>query len=128
LINRRPPAEDPVHADRGVAAVEFALVLPVLVLMLTGIVLVGLVFFEQLEVQSAVRDGARAGAIVSDQGCATALSRLQDPSTATCTEVLVCPADGLSEVRIISNRTLSIPMLGDRVVTIEAGAVFECLP
>ena len=128
MIGRRPPADDPVDANRGVAVVEFALVLPVLVLMLTGIVLVGLVFLERLEVQSAVRDGARAGAIVSGQGCTTALSRLLDPSTATCTEVLVCPTDSLSEVRIVSTRALSIPMLGDRVVTIEAGAVFECLP
>lgn len=46
---------------RGVAAVEFALVLPVLLALLLGIFDYGYVFFVRLGMTNAAREGARVG-------------------------------------------------------------------
>jgi Flp pilus assembly protein TadG len=50
-----------LHADRrGAAAVEFALLLPLLTLMLTGVWQYGALFFSYNAMTTAARDGARA--------------------------------------------------------------------
>ncbi|HAM43896.1 MAG TPA: pilus assembly protein TadE [Propionibacteriaceae bacterium] len=49
--------------DRGAAAVEFALVLPVLVMLLVGIVDFGMVTNAQAIAGNAARDGARAASL-----------------------------------------------------------------
>lgn len=61
--------------DRGAAAVEFALVLPVLVMLLLGIIDFGMVTNAQAIMGNAARDGARAASLKGSQaeGCAAAL-------------------------------------------------------
>lgn len=49
--------------DRGTALVEFAIVLPVLVVLLVGIVEAGRVLAAQVALQGAARDGARVLAL-----------------------------------------------------------------
>lgn len=58
-IIRRPRARD----ERGAAAVEFALVVVPLLLIIAGIVNFGVVFAQQLALDNSVRAGARAGAV-----------------------------------------------------------------
>ena len=48
--------------QRGAAAVEFALVVPVLLLILFGMIWTGFVFSDHLSATNAVREGARYGA------------------------------------------------------------------
>ncbi len=49
-----------VHRDEtGVAAVEFAIILPVLVLMLTGIIQFGMLFFVQNQMTNVARETSR---------------------------------------------------------------------
>lgn len=45
--------------EGGAAAVEFALLLPVLILLVVGIVQFGMTFFQWLEIVHAAREGAR---------------------------------------------------------------------
>ncbi len=52
--------------DRGAAAVEFALVFPILILVLVGIVEYGSIFNTQLMLTSAAREGARTMAVTGD--------------------------------------------------------------
>jgi len=52
-----------VRADRGAAAVEFALVCVLLVMLLVGIVEFGRAYSAQLAVTHAAREGARAAAV-----------------------------------------------------------------
>ncbi|HEX3698708.1 MAG TPA: TadE/TadG family type IV pilus assembly protein [Polyangia bacterium] len=67
---------------RGAAAVEFALVLPLFVAVLFGVIEYGWVFYQNFSVASAVRDGLRVGVTVAaaatpDPGT-TAVKRTQD--------------------------------------------------
>ena len=51
------------RSDRGAAAVEFALVVIPLLMVIAGIVNFGLVFAQQLALDNSVRAGARAGVV-----------------------------------------------------------------
>lgn len=50
-----------VSTERGAALVEFALVFPILLLLLMGIVEFGLLFYNKQVLTNASREGARAG-------------------------------------------------------------------
>ncbi len=55
---------DGVHRDEaGAAAVEFAMILPVLVLILTGIIQFGMLMFAQNQMTSVARDTSRRIAV-----------------------------------------------------------------
>ncbi|MDR8727514.1 TadE/TadG family type IV pilus assembly protein [Burkholderia pseudomultivorans] len=52
--------------QKGVAAVEFAFVLPVLLLIMFGIVEFGLFLYDKAVITNASREGARAGIVLSN--------------------------------------------------------------
>jgi Flp pilus assembly protein TadG len=55
---------DRASRERGAVAVEFALVLPVLLMLLLGLFDYGWYFYCELSVTNAAREGARAGTTV----------------------------------------------------------------
>ena len=61
----RPPP-DAVLSERGTAAVEFALVLPLILVVALALVQTGLLVRDRLLVEAAARAGARAAAIQED--------------------------------------------------------------
>jgi Flp pilus assembly protein TadG len=73
--------------DRGAVLVEFALIAPVLILLLFGIVEYGLVFNAQLQVTGAARTAARTMAVtgnpVTAQTAAIASTAALDPVLTT---------------------------------------------
>jgi Flp pilus assembly protein TadG len=86
--------------ERGAVAVEFALVLPLLVMLLMGIITGGLTYSNSIGLANAVREGARFGA-TGDVGSGTwtvdVVDRTRDtqfddlgtpPETTVCVEVL----------------------------------------
>ncbi|HTG48712.1 MAG TPA: TadE/TadG family type IV pilus assembly protein [Actinomycetota bacterium] len=62
-MRRRP---EPLGRERGSAVVEFALVLPLVLILVLGLVQVGLVARDRLLVEAAARAGARAAAVQDD--------------------------------------------------------------
>jgi len=66
------------RGEKGQDLVEFAVILPVLLLLLLGIIEFGIVVFSYNTVASAARDGARAGVVPSasaDDVVSAALAR-----------------------------------------------------
>ena len=51
------------HPEQGASAVEFALVMPVLVLIISGIIGFGFVFAQQIALGNAARTAARSGVV-----------------------------------------------------------------
>jgi Flp pilus assembly protein TadG len=52
-----------VRNQKGVAAVEFALILPILVLLAFGIIEFSLILYDKAVITNASREGARAGIV-----------------------------------------------------------------
>ena len=55
-----------MKSEKGASAVEFAIVLPVLVLLIAGIMEFSVLFYDQAVITNASREGARAGIVFSD--------------------------------------------------------------
>lgn len=68
--------------QRGAVAVEFALVLPLLILVLLGIVEYGSVYNAQLMVTGAAREAAREMAVTGNAGSATSAALAASPGLA----------------------------------------------
>ncbi|MFX1684387.1 pilus assembly protein [Paraburkholderia sp. A2RI-6] len=73
----RFPAIRLKEKQKGVAAVEFALVLPVLLLILFGIVELSVALYDKAVITNASREGARAGAVLSASSPAQVKSYVQ---------------------------------------------------
>jgi Flp pilus assembly protein TadG len=58
--------------DRGASAVEFALIMPVLFLLIFGIIDYGLLFFDSIGLRQGAREGARQAVVQRyDSACST---------------------------------------------------------
>ena len=73
-----------VRSERGVSALEFALVLPVLLLITFVIIEYGIIFYDKVVLINASREGARAGIVY-----ATNSSGTYAPVTATAIRTVV---------------------------------------
>ena len=91
-----------MRAERGTVSVEFAAVLPLVAVTLVLVAQVGLLVSEQLAVQHAAREGARAAAVWNDDArareAALAAGNL-DPARATV-EVTPSTRDVGAPVRV----------------------------
>lgn len=118
--------------DRGTAAVELALVLPVLLVLILGMVGFGRAFHTQLELSNAAQEGARTlvfqvGATTADAVAATVASASVSP-TLSASEVDVpqrCSPGAV--VRVEASRTVSFSYyLGTFDRAIVGRAVMRC--
>lgn len=128
MIHRRPTAGTPRRrSDDGVAAVEFALVLPILVVLLFTLVFGGSVYFDQLQLQSTARDAARVGSVASSSACSTALAELSvnQMGTVGCSVVANCTS-GTFKVLLTAHQKFDIPILGSKSVTLNATSSYAC--
>jgi Flp pilus assembly protein TadG len=112
---RRPAAGQP--RDRGAAAVEFALLLPVVLLLLFGIVDFGLALNAQITITQAAREGARLQALgVAVVPTATVVARTQAAATGllpvpTVNTGTVCPVGAAASVDAVVTVTYTYTYL-----------------
>ena len=101
--------------DRGAAAVEFALIVPIVFLLLVGIITFGFVLNAQVTITQAAREGARLAAICyQDPSCSsTVVARTQGAAPG-----LTIPAGGVSVDTSGCGTTGASGTPGDAIVTV----------
>ena len=89
--------------DCGASAVELALVSPILVLMLMGIVQFGFTFFQYLEVSHAAREGVRWASLGTEAGSVGETASVRGRTAAAAPGLV--PALGDANISISVNGT-----------------------
>jgi Flp pilus assembly protein TadG len=87
------------NRDRGAALVEFALIMPLLLLLIFGMVDAGWAFFQNLEVRHGAREAARLAAVdygTETQIIAKACERMSTASPDVTVALLLPGPDGVS--------------------------------
>ncbi len=105
------PEGRPAEGARGQGLVEFALVVPVFMLLLLGMLEFGLAFNHHLTLGYATREGARIGADLVNGGGTLGCSTGQSPNAANVDPVIIEAVD-----RVLSSSGSPIPL--DHVGTI----------
>jgi Flp pilus assembly protein TadG len=77
MKGRRRHLFHPLRRDEGASAVEFALLAPVLFVVVFGIIGFGVAFMQLQTARGAVREGARAAAVVDADGVGRSASEVQ---------------------------------------------------
>ena len=127
------------RTERGAVAVEFALIVPVLLLLVLGMIDFGRLWFTQVSLSQAAREGARLEALSSNRvysgttGAATGFSGLRvyingtqysaDPSPS-----VACPSGSDATVRVVyPNFTFTLgALIGIGPKTLAAKGVMPC--
>jgi Flp pilus assembly protein TadG len=108
--------------------VEFALVLPLLVVLLIGIVEFGRAYNTQIALQGAAREGARALAL--GESASTAVANASGGITMSVTASTACPAGNPStayaSVTTSTQFTFGIPFVPIGEKTLHATASMRC--
>ncbi len=117
---------DDRRSERGQSLVEYALILPVLMLLLVGIMEFAVVSLNYTTVANAAREGARAGAVVSGNNSAIAAAaeeaaeQASDTLQAAQRDVEVTVSTEVEQVRVEYDAQLItggfIAALGGRLV------------
>jgi Flp pilus assembly protein TadG len=97
--------------ERGAAAVEFALVVPLLVLLVAGIASFGRIYLLQTTISGAAREGVRAMALKNDATAARTAAKTAAGTVAlTDAQIAVSPATGscLSTASTTATATVTI--------------------
>jgi hypothetical protein len=118
----------PVHRDRGQATVEFALVLPAVALMAVVLVVVGVAVRNELAVEHAAREGARAAAVSADP--ATAARSAAAHVTTLPVEVSTLDDGTRVTVTVTTTLELGLPIVGSLIgpITHSASATMMLEP
>lgn len=127
--------------DRGSAVIEFALVLPILVMLVFGIFQFGLFFNRQQGFHAAAREGARVGAIPTSTVAdieSRVTDALQGIPLGDAPTITITPDSGDASkpcdsrqgqsvvVEIKAPTTIEIPLWGSKNLNITGRGEFRC--
>ncbi len=119
---------DRFSGEAGAAAVEFALVLPILVLLVMGIIEFSRAYNAKISLQHAVREGVRVHALQTGddpvqrtKDAATSLDGSQIDVTVTA-----CAPGSPTSVAATYPFSYDIPMFGSSSITLSASGVMRC--
>lgn len=93
--------------QRGQAIVEFAIVLPMLLILVFGILEFAFILTNQIELYNAARDGARAGAIPTGQTRGQMTTAANTAATSSSGAVISCT--GKTTTVTFDNSSPSVP-------------------
>lgn len=119
-------------SERGAAALEFALVLPILLMLVFGIITFGRAYHAKVSLAGGVREGARAlalGKTAADAQAATIDAAGGLDITAADITTSGCPAggaDGTAQVEASYDLDYTIPLVSSGTLTITADGAMRC--
>ena len=129
------------HNQKGAAIIEFAIILPILVLLLSGTIEFGLLFYNKQVITNASREGARAGitdGVDSDaiktiviNYCVDRMISLKDPIVITGNEVKDIPPDSDNDLTVnvtFGYSLLFAPIIGITSTTVSGQTVMRMEP
>ena len=131
----RPAYRRRLRGEQGAAAVEFALVMTLLIMLVFGIVEFGRAYNTKIELSGAAREGARRMAVSGDASCtgsgAKATAIKASPTLGlSCSAVTVTPATcspGTDvEVKVTTEWTYVIPPFFSGTKTLTGVGVMRC--
>lgn len=121
------------HSERGAIAAEFALILPILLMLVFGMVQLGLTYQRQEAVHAAAREGARVASLPTTTDadmrtrCEAALVGSGFTAVPTCSATSDCStSSGDVKVTVIVSNTLDIPFFGTQTFDLTGVGDFRC--
>lgn len=115
--------------DTGAAAVEMALVLPILVLLVFGIIEFSRAYNAQITLTHAAREGVRVLAVTRDPGQAvdaTKNAAASLPADEVAVATSACNPGDPTEVTASYAFTYMIPLFGDGTLNLTGTGVMRC--
>ena len=120
--------------ERGTALAEFALVAPLLLILLFGIIEFSIAFNRAQAVEAAAREGARLaslsttsnGEIVARVDDALAGITMDGPVNVSVSASCFGRQGQQVTVTVTTDHDVNIPLWGDRTIELQSEAVFRC--
>jgi Flp pilus assembly protein TadG len=115
--------------ERGASIVEFAILLPVLVMLVFGIIEFGRGYNAKVELTGAVREGARALALGETNAAEVVANAAPNLSPAPSVSTVPCPSGsttGNAEVTATYDLTYTIPLVGSGTWPLTVTGVMRC--
>jgi Flp pilus assembly protein TadG len=124
--------------ERGAGLVEFALIMPILLMLVFGVVQFGLLFNRQQGIHAAAREAARVASLPTssiteiEQRANDALQGIPLSSTPviTITPLTAKPCEGRQGETVVvtvqAPMNIEIPVWGSKAVTLEGRGEFRC--
>lgn len=118
-----------IKDEKGASSVEFAIILPVLILILFGILEFGFVYRDYLAITHAAREGARLAAVGNYSE--TEIRQRSYPVSPTYVSLAYLTTDGLPrhgypvEVEVAYDRPLNIPLFTKTTIRLTSKAMMR---
>ena len=117
----------PCEGEDGQSTVEFALVLPLLLMLILGLLQVGVMVRDQIMVLGAAREAVRQAAVINDPEVITGAARKAAPVLDLSVEISRGSRRGEAANVRVSGRPVKLPLVGNMVsaITLKASATLR---
>lgn len=106
-----------IKSEEGQGLVEFALVLPILILLICGIIDFGWIFYNHLAMENACREGARFACVNGAEYKVDAAATEDDIKSKVLENV---PGGLKADLQVVVTFTATEPTDGDVIVSVES--------
>ncbi|GAH83835.1 unnamed protein product [marine sediment metagenome] len=119
-----------IKSEKGASAVEFAIILPILIILVFGIVQFGIAFNNYITITHAAREGARIAAVdLNNPDLKNIIIERAYPVPITPDDITITP-EGTNigdpvEVEITYNISITIPLVGSWDIPLKNKAIMR---
>lgn len=120
-----------IKNEKGASAVEFALILPILIILVFGIVQFGIAFNNYITITHAAREGARIAAVdLNNPDLKNIIIERAYPVSITPDDIVISTPEGTDigdpvEVEITYNISITIPLVGSWDIPLKNKAIMR---